>query len=63
MARWAHEVRLEANDQCHADEGATLPSGDDAKRVIDFTNALAVLLFVLPAEAQRSIQSVKESKT
>ena len=49
MAKWAHEVRLDANDQRHADENASLPSRDDAERVIEFTQALAQFLFVLPA--------------
>ena len=53
MAAWAHEVRLDANDQRHADEVAALPSMDDAQRVIDFTMALAELLFVLPSRITR----------
>jgi hypothetical protein len=49
MKAWAHEVRLEANDQRHADEDASLPTQDDARRVIEFAQALAQFLFVLPA--------------
>ena len=41
MALWAHEVRLDANDQRHADQNATLPNEIDAKRVIDFASSLA----------------------
>lgn len=55
MAAWAHEVRLDANDQRHADDAATLPTGEDAKRVIDFTTAIAEYLFVLPARIQRGL--------
>ena len=55
MAKWAHQVRLDANDQRHADEEASLPSTEDAQRSIDFANALAQLLFVLPARVQRGI--------
>jgi len=55
MATWAHEVRLDANDQRHADEAANLPLPEDAKRVIDFASALAELLFVLPSRVQRGI--------
>ena len=55
MARWAHEVRLDANDQRHADEGAALPNAEDAVRCIDFVQALAQLIFVLPARVQRGI--------
>ena len=55
MAAWAHEVRLDANDQRHADESASLPTDKDAKRVIDFTSAFAEFLFVLPSRVQRGI--------
>jgi len=55
MATWAHEVRLDANDQRHADDEATLPTGDDAKKVIDFATAIAEYLFVLPARIQRGL--------
>jgi len=49
MALWAHEVRLDANDQRHADEQADLPSDEDAKRVLEFAAALGEFLYVLPA--------------
>lgn len=55
MAIWAHEVRLDANDQRHVDDEATLPSTDDAKKVIDFATAIAEYLFVLPARIQRGL--------
>ncbi len=48
MAQWAHEVRLDANDQRHADTGASLPTEPDEKKVIDFAEVLAQFLFVLP---------------
>lgn len=53
MASWAHDVRLDANDQRHADETAALPNEDDAKRTLDFARALAEFLFVLPARVLR----------
>lgn len=53
MAAWAHEVRLDANDQRHVDDEAPLPSLDDAQRAIDFVLALAQFLFVLPSRVQR----------
>ena len=49
MALWAHEVRLDANDQRHSDEQADLPNEDDAKRSIGFAAALGEFLFALPA--------------
>lgn len=55
MAKWAHDVRLEANDQRHPDEAVELPNQDDARRVIDFATALAQLLFVLPSQVKRGI--------
>jgi len=56
MAKWAHDVRLDANDQRHADETATLPSSQDALRSIDFATALAEILFVLPNRVRRGIE-------
>jgi hypothetical protein len=53
MAAWAHDVRLDANDQRHADDTGPLPTEADASRVIDFAQALGQLLFVLPARVQR----------
>jgi hypothetical protein len=53
MAAWAHEIRLDANDQRHADEAASLPSEADAAKAIEFSNALAQFLYVLPARVER----------
>ncbi|GAG99574.1 unnamed protein product, partial [marine sediment metagenome] len=36
MEQWAHEVRLDANEQRHADEAASLPTSEDAKRTVRF---------------------------
>lgn len=55
MARWAHQVRLEANDQRHADENASLPAEADAKRAYEFTKTLVELLVVLPARVTRGV--------
>jgi len=57
MAKWAHDVRLDANDQRHADNAASLPSSDDATRVIDFASALGEILYVLPNRVQRGLRS------
>ena len=48
MALWAHEVRLDANDQGQADISNPLPNQKDAERSIDFVQALGQILFVLP---------------
>ncbi|MBK6539976.1 MAG: DUF4145 domain-containing protein [Flavobacteriales bacterium] len=55
MAQWAHDVRLDANDERHADHAAKMPTLDDAERVVDFAEALAEILFVLPARVRRAI--------
>ena len=34
MSEWAHQIRLEANDQRHADEGVLLPTEDDIIRIV-----------------------------
>jgi hypothetical protein len=62
MAEWAHEVRLDANDQRHSDDAAPLPGVDDAKRSIRFAWALAQFLFVLPATVKRGIEDAKPKK-
>jgi hypothetical protein len=53
MAAWAHEIRLDANDQRHADNDAPLPTSEDALKVIEFARALGQFLFVLPARVER----------
>jgi hypothetical protein len=56
MAKWAHQVRLDANDQRHADVKAGLPSEQDARRSIQFVEALAEFLFVLPAMVEAGLK-------
>jgi hypothetical protein len=53
MGAWAHEIRLDANDQRHADEEAALPTEADAMKAIEFAQALAQFLFILPARVAR----------
>lgn len=53
MKEWAHEVRLDANDQRHADYAATMPTTADAQRSVDFVQALGQFLFTLPAQVAR----------
>ncbi len=56
MAAWAHAVRLDANDQRHADEAASLPTVQDAQRVLSFAATLAQIMFVLPSRVSRGLQ-------
>ena len=53
MAECAHDIRLDANDQRHADENAMNAKVEDAERSVDFALALAEFLFVLPARVKR----------
>lgn len=59
MAAWAHEVRLDANDQRHDDESQPLPNAAAARRAVDFVVALGQLMFVLPARVSRGIADAK----
>jgi hypothetical protein len=53
MAAWAHDVRLDVNDERHADENAPEPTSSDAERCLEFAHTLAEILFVLPARVRR----------
>jgi len=57
MAAWAHDIRLDANDQRHADEAAPLPDSANAAKAIEFAMALAQFLYVLPARVERGRKS------
>lgn len=59
MADWAHAVRLDANDQRHADENAELPNESDAQRCIDFVIALGQFLFVLPKKVEKGLKEAE----
>ena len=59
IAKWAHQVRLDANDQRHADEAAPLPTQQDAGRSLGFALALADVLYVIPARVTRGIEESK----
>ena len=61
MGQWAHEVRLDANEQRHADENYAIPGEADANRAIEFAKALALFLFVMPNRVTRGIEEAKSS--
>lgn len=63
MAKWAHEVRLDANDQRHADDSVSMPTENDAQKVISFAEALAEFIFVLPSRVTRGLKDSKVSST
>jgi hypothetical protein len=60
IAEWAHEIRLDANDQRHADDLSPLPNESDAQKSIDFALALGQFLFVLPARIKRGLETAKK---
>jgi hypothetical protein len=60
MAQWAHEVRLDANEERHADDNVGLPDIKAAKKTVDFALALAEFLFILPSKVQRGIKNATE---
>ena len=53
MAALAHDVRLDANAERHADPTVPPPTAEDAQRCFDFAEALAEMLYVLPARVKR----------
>jgi hypothetical protein len=55
MAQWAHQIRLDANDRRHANASTKPPTGDDARRCVDFAVALGDFLFVLPSRVTRGL--------
>jgi hypothetical protein len=59
MGDWAHEVRLDSNDERHADLHSELSSIEDAERIFEFAISLGEFLFVLPARISRGRQKVK----
>lgn len=61
MAKWAHEVRLDANEQRHADKDVKLPDEKDAKLTFDFAIVFAEYLFVLPSKVERGIADATAS--
>jgi hypothetical protein len=63
MAAWAHDIRLDANDERHADEKAKMPNSKDAKRCLEFAKAFAQFLFVLPDKVKRGRDAAKVQRT
>ena len=59
MSAWAHDVRLDANDERHAEDNVPIPTVEDAKKCIEFTEALGKFLFVLPKMVERGRAAAK----
>jgi hypothetical protein len=62
MSKWAHQVRLDANDQRHADEAASLPTEAEARQTVEFAAALGTFLFTLPSRVSRGIEASSRKK-
>jgi hypothetical protein len=62
MAKWAHQVRLDANSERHADEQDSLPDGKDASKTINFASALAEFLFVLPSKITQGLENTQDEE-
>lgn len=58
MANWAHSVRLGSNRPRHADLDSPNVSPADAKRSVDFAEALGNFLFVLTAQIEEAVNEV-----
>ena len=58
MADWAHSVRLGSNRPRHADMDSPHVSPADAKRSVDFAEALGNFLFVLTAQIEDAMKEV-----
>jgi hypothetical protein len=61
MGEWAHEVRLEANAQRHADDEYEMPDKERAENILEFAEALAQFLFVLPSRVQAGLENSANS--
>lgn len=53
MGAWAHEIRLSANEQRHADNEFDGASKEHAEQIIEFSKALGDYLYVLPARVEK----------
>jgi hypothetical protein len=58
MADWAHSVRLGSNRPRHADKDSPHVSPEDARRSVDFAEALGNFLFVLTAQIEEATAAV-----
>jgi hypothetical protein len=62
MGKWAHAVRLEANNVRHADTENPHISKEQAKQVVEFASALGDFLYVLTAKVNKGVQAAEPTK-
>lgn len=61
MGEWAHEVRLGSNRPRHADQNRPNATHAEAQQSVEFAEALAHFLFVIPARTQKGIEKAREA--
>jgi len=59
MAKWAHRIRLDANEQRHSDINSELPTIEDAIQGVEFATTLAELLFILPGKVNKGLKETE----
>ena len=57
MAKWAHRIRFVSNNPRHADEDNPHVEAAEAQRMLDFAEALAQYLYVLPELAREDTEA------
>lgn len=62
MAKWAHKVRLDANDVRHADEEREQFTKADAEQVLEFADAISQFMFVIPHKVQLGLENARRGK-
>ena len=60
MAKWAHQVRLVANESRHPDEDVSPAIQEEARQSLEFTLALAEILYALPARVTKGLEESAE---
>ncbi|WP_252364930.1 DUF4145 domain-containing protein [Sphingobium yanoikuyae] len=63
MGKWAHAVRLQANQPRHADLDAPHASKEEARQAVEFVKALGDFLFVLPARIASGTQAAEAASS
>jgi hypothetical protein len=62
MEKWAHQVRLEANDVRHADEENPHKNEKEAMQCYEFAKMLGHFLYVLPTQVTKGIKDTAPPK-
>jgi hypothetical protein len=60
MGKWAHAVRLEANNVRHSDDTDPHVTREEAERVVEFATSLGDFLFVLTAKIEKGVKAASQ---